>query len=221
MVALKKFGQRAFPKIRNVGLRSVTSAKLYYLSRKLNAWHSTRVMHYFENCMHTDLESAKAAAEKLRGPGSIFIITEWPAVILESDEGFVAVTEINHRSPLAKLMLKRPRRIEAQESMPTNWPLERAVSTRSTLGKLAEGCLASENWKSSPRLKDGILIFGFLGRVQLQVLKTSRLIEWQSSSIGTQYNLEWSDNRAKVGQKSVLRIVDLLSKLCTSTVPPQ
>jgi hypothetical protein len=64
-----------------VAALSVTVVLLY---RGRNAWHSTWVKHYIRKAdLFSNIEDAKAAAERLRGPGNVFYIKEVPALVLE------------------------------------------------------------------------------------------------------------------------------------------
>ncbi|MBD3926088.1 hypothetical protein IEZ26_15800 [Nocardioides cavernae] len=70
------------------------------LIRERNAWNSTWVKHYLKNAtMYTDVDSAKAGAERQRQRGNVFSIREVPAILLRGERSAVALTDAHPDNP--------------------------------------------------------------------------------------------------------------------------
>lgn len=69
--------------------------KIFFVTIRRNAWHSTNIGRYQSGCMHSNLESAKKFAENLRKRGNSIYITEIPALIIQGDFITVVMTQIN------------------------------------------------------------------------------------------------------------------------------
>lgn len=81
-------------------LRQVEAVKIYYCLYGRNAWHSTWIQRYSENCMHLTFASAKSHAEAKRVQGSVFYIKELPALQFTTGKYRVLITQINSTCPL-------------------------------------------------------------------------------------------------------------------------
>lgn len=93
---------RLLDKDRDCTIEVVSAVLVFYVLRGRNAWHSTWVEHYFADCMHTSLLSAKRNAESRRGPGNVFRIFEKPALRIDLPHRSHVITEINCADPLAE-----------------------------------------------------------------------------------------------------------------------
>lgn len=76
-------------------VESVYVRKIFFVTIRRNAWHSTNIGRYQDGCMHSNLDSAKKFAEKLRKRGNTIIIEEIPALIIQGDFVTVLMTQIN------------------------------------------------------------------------------------------------------------------------------
>jgi hypothetical protein len=101
MTQLSYFNEMFFPELANSNVESITTSLLYYVITGRNAWHSTWITRYTENCLHASLEQAKEHVEKKRTQGTVFSIKELPAIIFRSTNGCLVVTQINSLNPLA------------------------------------------------------------------------------------------------------------------------
>lgn len=101
MAYFSYFNERSFPQLAKSKVESITASLLYYVFTGRNAWHSTWITRYTENCLHVSLELAKKHAETKRTQGTVFSIKELPAIIFRSSSGCLAVTQINSFNPLA------------------------------------------------------------------------------------------------------------------------
>lgn len=81
-------------------LLSVEPGVVVLLIRERNAWNSTWVKHFLKNAtMYTDVDSAKAGAERQRQRGNVFSIREMPAVLLRGERSVVALTDAHPDNP--------------------------------------------------------------------------------------------------------------------------
>jgi hypothetical protein len=76
------------------------AVRLFYLIYGRNAWHETWVTKYFDGCMSPSLDATKKTAEQKRVQGSVFYISEIPALQFISARLSILVTEINSVQPL-------------------------------------------------------------------------------------------------------------------------
>lgn len=99
---IEKGSARLLDEDRNCSIEVVSAVVVFYVLRGRNAWHSTWVEHYFPDCMHTSLLSAKKSAEFRRGPGNVFRIIEKPALRIDLPHRSQVITEIACTDPLAE-----------------------------------------------------------------------------------------------------------------------
>lgn len=76
-------------------VREVKAIKLFYVTMGRNAWWSTWVTRYAEGCMHTTFGSAREYCESRRVQGTVFYLTQLPALAFIAGGRILAVTEIN------------------------------------------------------------------------------------------------------------------------------
>jgi len=73
---------------------SAAPTKIHYLLRGRNAWHSIWVQHYYPGCMATYNHDVESDTEKRRENGSVWSITELPALAISSDAGTLVITQL-------------------------------------------------------------------------------------------------------------------------------
>lgn len=216
MASLVLFDRRKHRMIGGAKQVSVRSAKLFYVLRGRNAWHSTWVTHYREDSISPDLISAKSVAERWRQQGSVFTIRELPCIVAQGDVGSLAITQINTSTPMSGLLL--PRR---KGSEPWNWPvetlLERAVGRDlKTFHEALEEVYLS--WHRFKGRLDDLLVFAVPTGVEIEVLgkRGSRLRKWRSRSEGGDYGLrwwqEWSSDLSGAVARNSAEVLDGLLK---------
>lgn len=83
---------------------SVSSIRLYYLHDGRNAWWSTWVQRYGQDCMFASMSMACEQAEHRRVQGSVFYILEVPALLFLGPGFNMAIAEINTDCPLGKVI---------------------------------------------------------------------------------------------------------------------
>lgn len=76
-------------------VESIAIKKIFYVTIRRNAWHSTNIGRYQAGCMHVNLDRAKEFAKNLRKNGSTIYIEEIPALIIQGDFVTAIVTQIN------------------------------------------------------------------------------------------------------------------------------
>lgn len=99
---IKEGSARLLDEDRDCTIEVVSAVMVFYVLRGRNAWHSTWVEHYFADCMHTSLLSAKRNAELRRGQGNVFRIVEKPALRVDLLHRSHVITEIACADPLAE-----------------------------------------------------------------------------------------------------------------------
>ena len=213
MTALKEYKLSRFNRLKNAPLRAISIGCIYFLVRERNAWNWTSVSQYSENCIHTDLLSAKAEAERQRGSGSVFRIRQMPALLFHSDDGIAVVTEINTSRPLHGLVVKQTRTAQQQAWYVNVTHLERLISPKISIGELIDSLKNSEIfWRTPPPLENGLLLFSYFDNPGLESLTGSRLRQWKSMSVGSEYDLNWPKEWAKLSASPTRRIADALQK---------
>jgi len=76
--------------------------QIYYLTNTRNAWHSTTIHQYSPRAFSIFRQTANERAEKQRTQGSSFHISEWPSLVLQSDEITLIGLEINADQQFAR-----------------------------------------------------------------------------------------------------------------------
>lgn len=61
------------------------AVKLFYVIYGRNAWNDTWITRYFDGCMNPTFDTAKKTSEEKRVQGSVFYISEIPALQFISD----------------------------------------------------------------------------------------------------------------------------------------
>ena len=184
------------------------AGKLFFLSRCRNAWYSTWVTHYFAGCMHTTLQSAKEEAEQLRGPGSVFIIHEIPSLIVRTEVGLLAVTEINTQRPLyeyAPIGRLKERRKKMGYGIRPIPRLEMGLSVFKFFRSFYEyhGDYVPL-WSS---YKDLIFVTGKGAAISVDELPSTRLKAWRSHAQGAEYLLGWDGFLSELKSASVIELI--------------
>lgn len=78
----------------------VRSTKLFLLVRQRNAWRSTTVRHVMNGpTVHLTAEAAANAAERMRKPGNVFIVSAAPALVLHGAYDVVLAADLANPVP--------------------------------------------------------------------------------------------------------------------------
>lgn len=81
-------------------LLDISAGVVSTLIRGRNAWHSTWVKHYFKNAaLYSTTQSARAGAERLRGPGNVFYIVETRALLLRGNTRGIIICDSHSSIP--------------------------------------------------------------------------------------------------------------------------
>lgn len=189
-------------------LHDVKATTIYYCLYGRNAWHSTWVNRYYNNCMHPTLDSAKEFAESLRVQGSVFYIQELPALCIDAGSYSLVATQINTSEPLREYstyaLLESPSRSEKIEGYRDNY---------FTLGAPMNGVALSFDfdsrfWKTQQPKNDSIVLLYSKYKCTASDFKKIKLKRWKSESVGKYYLLSWSKTENNIRKTSVLRIYD-------------
>lgn len=174
-------------------LQNIKAVKIFYCFYGRNAWYTTWVQKYTENCMHSSLESAKEFAEENRVSGSVFYIEELPALFLEGGYYPVLVTQINQANPLKGYSSK----LHKNNLLILNVPIKDAILSFD---------YNSPFWKLPQQKNDSVILLYSKLAPQFEYLKTTKLRTWKSESFGGKYCLSWNLLESRVRQSSLLRI---------------
>lgn len=154
--------------------------------------------------MTNALATAKQVAERWRAQGSVFIIREQPTLIFVTGSGTFAVTEINTERPAGSLASRRgaePALLEIQQRLSTREQLTTVDQIASLLNAAAK-----YSWSPLCPPKNLILLATDSSSDDIQRLRTRNLKSWDSSSLGSQYLLCWSERPSAIKPSAVLRI---------------
>ncbi len=174
---------------RRLRLRRAQSIFLYY---GRNAWHRTWVSQYQSGYFHTELRSAKDAAESQRTKGSTFGIEAMPALAIRSDAGAIILCEIDCPTPL------KGYRIIAESSYREikygKRELVRSLRRGAIVGEIAETFRStSRHWKVRYPAPN-VLVFGTqLADLDFDPIKVSSLDTYDARSYGGSYLLSWGN----------------------------
>lgn len=188
-------------------LRSIKVVKIYYCLYGRNAWHSTWVQKYSEDCMHTSFESAILFAESRRAQGSVFYIMELPALCIEAGDYNIFVTQINENCPLREYSAKALR----SEVGTSQVKIEGCRDNYLTFGAPINGVISSFEpnsrfWRTVQPLFNSTFVLYSTAKTELTELKTTKLKGWKSIGRGRDHYLSWLPFENKVRQSSVLRL---------------
>jgi len=162
--------------------------------------------------MHVDLQAAKQQAESWRKNGSVFYINEIPAIVMQSENLTLVVTQINcdvvfadYRPNGVHHFLKNP--VSLRNHMLPGASLRLAVSS------LARD---SGYWKIQPPPRDSVLLFK--ADIPLQwfdAYRESSVNQYRSESVGGQCALIWKEYPSIVKSKAIRNIVRLRNRSST------
>jgi len=164
-------------------VRTVKVVRIFYVTTGRNAWWSTWITRYTPGCMHSTIESAKAFCEQRRVQGTVFYIDELPSLSFFASERALVVSEINTEEFLGRLDFKR------LTSLTTVFPVSSMTLHQMTFVFRPESPLWPESY---PHEDSSILSFCSASRTLAEVSSNDELSSWASSSVGPNYNLNWS-----------------------------
>lgn len=197
----------------NSNVVSISARKLFYVQDGRNAWHSTWVERWYNDSFRLELKAAKNYAEKSRTCGSVFHIVEVPCLAFETSLGFLLTTQLSSdipfksfspptdREDLIKKIQKNhpPFMNEERLKIFTKKQLERytpdgKLKTLQSLENHLDILKRRLYW--TLRNKDFSIAIMMSLRDQgepLIIKKGEKMRTWKSSSIGSDYYLEWHD----------------------------
>lgn len=202
---------KRYPALGDEVVQSAESKRIYYLIRGRNAWHSTWVQHYFPGCMSTRLGDAEADAERKRGNGNVYYITELPALAFQCSKGVFLVTQINTTSPLIGYSPQVVTKAVAEEQILAPNAQNCYLREGSPLGRLAMSFKHdSPFWKRAPPAANSVIrLFAqgiSLGR--LESFDTHLSIRKSSASGGPKNALCWSIGPGKLEAQYVKALAE-------------
>lgn len=212
---LDRLSDQSISYLESLSLHDVASIKIYYCLLGRNAWHSTWIRRYSNNCMHLTIESAKKYAESLRNNGSVFFIYEIPALLLDTQDYAVIITQINEDCPLRQYSMKGAKKIgygvkEKKDKYSENYIVRGAPMDRVISSFLPD----SRFWKAQQPLKDSIIFLYTRFQENAILLSHEKPKAWKSFSIGKNYCLGWIPMNSNVSARSVRGI---FRKSCFNT----
>lgn len=195
MSRLYDFDERQHEKLSRSKLRSVEACILYYLYNRRNAWHSTWSTRYTAGCMHTSLDSAKATAERQRTQGSVFYISEIPALLFRSAQGALAVTQINDTLPLKEYSPDATTGEVALGVKKIRGALDcYLVPGAPMLGVALSFDASSRFWRQRPNAVNSVKIVASSAPGEDFLPVPRRRRRWRSASYGGVYALSWYES---------------------------
>lgn len=195
MANLLTFSAEKFPNIAGSSLEEVRMCSLYYLHNGRNAWHSTWVKQYSEGCMHSDERSAKESVERKRTQGSVFYISQLPALLFRSKSGLLAVTEINTLHPFSGYSANAVSKLNAPGTNLIDGALDCYIVTGAPmLGVALSFQQNSRFWSRRPPPRNSVIV---VGTEETSTVFSSMehygSTTFRSYSNGSAYLLGWSN----------------------------
>lgn len=174
------------------------AVKLFYVIYGRNAWHDTWVTKYFDGCMNPSLVAAKQTSENKRVQGSVFYISEIPALQFISDKFSILVAEINSVQPLQHI-----------QEMPEDEPLT-AKTIYDHFAPINQNSIIRLAWKSRRfRATDsGLEKISYTMRELNPLIKSEIFKKFKSYSHGKDYLLGWNEIDHKMSSSAVLRLAE-------------
>ena len=186
-------------------VEKIKAGAVYFATEGRNAWHSTWVVKYAKNSVHSSLDSAKSFCEKARKNGSVFYIKRLPCLIVHGSKGAVVVTEINNNNPLGRhLLLSRSlgRDYAVAKRLVCN-SLEDLSDMRMGFG------VCSHAWGAGKGKPNSILLMQSRSGVVFEGQPDSSRL-WRSSSNGSAYKLHWVEHESAIVSSGVTELVAVL-----------
>ena len=200
MTALEIFSEKSFKNISAAKVASFRPCVIYYITTGRNAWHSTWIQRYSKGCMHTTIQSAKRHAEKLRTQGTVFTITEYPALQIITASGHIIITQINTKRPLADyspdaVRAQPPQGAELIDGARDNYLIEGAIASSVVL---SFDC-SSRFWRKPPPRKNSLIVTASSdAALKVMILTQRKLQAWSSYSNGSGYLLGWRERENNI-----------------------
>lgn len=172
-------------------LLDIQTCVVAYLVRGRNAWQSTWVRHWFRDAnLFTDVTSAKAGAESLRGRGNVFYIREVPALLLSGPHERIVLCNMGVDDPFSAFtgFDTTPVDTVAGRWIDGVYP---GVSLRDAVAALDS---ASRHWPENLRSEHGVRA----GTVPMDLTFPDRdgpLVSLKSFAQGSGYLLGWMSDR--------------------------
>lgn len=199
---------------------SAAPTKIHYLLRGRNAWHSTWVQHYYPGCMATSNHDVESDAEKRRENGSVWSITELPALAVASDAGTLVITQLNQRTPLVGYS---PEAISAHP--PQGTLLMEGARNRYLISgtPLAHIALSFESgsrfWKRKPPPQDSVILLYLPNpKIKLEPLTDQLFRRRSQPSGGRQNSICWSVLPGDVDSSAVLNLASNFQEAAPSQI---
>lgn len=209
MTMLSTFWEVKFPDFSGAVADSMHPARIFYVYQGRNAWHSTWITNYSENCMHTSLKSAKDFAEKKRVQGTVFNIREMPAIVLRSLAGDILVTQINTTTPLS---LYSPDSLDNKgiiTDITPALPLSNYINLGVPICEAAKSfSWHSQFWHSQPPASNSVVVVATRD-ASVEYLRDveSEFQAHASFSHGSKYRLGWRTRKDPISPESISRIL--------------
>jgi hypothetical protein len=185
----------------------VLPVQLYYVIEGRNAWWQTWTQRYRQDCMQEYLTSAKKICERKRVQGTVFRITQLPALAFRSDVGTLFISQINTDAPFSAL---RMHRLEGSLQMIQQAEFMRMLdekNNRVPSGR-AQGLYfshveqilyaGSDNYLPSMSRENSVMVLYCCYFPQGESIgPNSKFQSWQSESFGKAYELSWSQSEKR------------------------
>lgn len=208
------------PSIADALACSSRAIKIHYLVRGRNAWNSTWVQHYYSGCMATANSDVELDAEKRRENGSVWSITELPALAIDSESGTLVITQLNSQSPLAGYSAEA-----VSVNAPPGTQLVEGAKNRYLKPGTSIGLMAlsfahdSRFWKQKPPPDNSVILLYMPAATGRFELITDQLFNRRSQpSGGRQNSICWSIIPSGVKSGPVLGLVSDFQDKCHGVI---
>lgn len=153
--------------------------------------------------MHATLDEAKKYCEERRTNGSVFYITEMPAIVAQFNYGKLIATQINAATPFESY--------STEENITTGIDIKKNEKrTPSTIEELTTSLnTSSAHWKQPKQNNQPvILLWLFDPNAYISPIKEKTLTKYKSFSHGKKYLLGWSTLEKSTNPTRVIEIAE-------------
>jgi len=188
-------------------LKSIKAVKIYFCFYGRNSWNSAWVHKYKTNCMHLTLDSAKNYAETSRVQGSVFNITELPALQFDGGNYPIFVTQINENKPLKDYSADALSQDAPFGSVKILGYRDNYMSYGAPLNGVVLSFTDNGRFWRIPQAKNNLVIALYAQNpVQATELENVKMKAWKSKSFGKKFYLNWLAIENNTNELAILNL---------------
>ena len=197
----------ALKKPEELDLEGIKAVKIYFCFYGRNSWNSAWVHKYKTNCMHLTLDSAKNYAETNRVQGSVFNITELPALQFDGGNYPIFVTQINEKIPLKDYSADALSQYDPYGRLKISGYMDNYMTYGAPLNGIVSSFTDTGRFLRTPQAKNNLVIALYAQNpVQATELENVKMKAWKSKSAGKKFYLNWLAIENNTNQLAILNL---------------